>query len=62
MFFHQKILVIGFIFTFYISQNIYLYTVHIVIPKISQNNGKVNDDVLEIKIDDCHREKAIYTQ
>lgn len=24
-----------------------------VIPKIRQNNGKVNDDVLEIKIDDC---------
>lgn len=48
----KKILVIGFIFT--------LYFVNIPSSnpkKISQNNGKVNDDVLEIKIDDCDRER-----
>lgn len=42
-----KILVIDFMFT--------LYT-YIVIHKISQHNGKVNDDVLEIKIDDYYIE------
>lgn len=45
-------MVIGFIFTLYFE--IYLN----VIPKISQNNGKVNDDVLEIKIDDCDGDRA----
>lgn len=52
-------MVIGFIFTLYFE----IYQK--VIPKISQNNGKVNDDVLEIKIDDCDRDRAeliIYTR